>query len=62
MTNDKFRPSEATAEGQMIRFTESLGRSRYGRPIALVILLGGLLVAAVIVLGLVRVLTTGDPG
>jgi hypothetical protein len=54
MSRDPLWPSEATSEGQMLRFTESLGRSRYGRPIALVMPLGGAFLAVVIALSLLR--------
>jgi hypothetical protein len=55
MTNDdRFRPSTATSEGQMLFFTESLGRSRYGRAVALVMLFGGLFLACALVLAYLR--------
>jgi uncharacterized protein (DUF2062 family) len=51
---DPFRPSRATSEGQMLDFTESLRHSRYGRPVAIVMLAGGLLAAIVIALATFR--------
>ena len=43
MERDVDRFSQATAEGQILRFAGSLGRARYGKAVAIVVLSVGLL-------------------